>query len=101
MARYKEGDIVKVLPYESIASQFKNGICLPSGCCFPEAMRKWCSHELTVADCIDEGRIGFYKVYGTDWTFTDEMLEDATGEAEDVDSTHFELNFSFNDLMQW
>ena len=99
MARYQKGDIVRVLPYDEIASKFVNSDVLPSGCHFVTAMKRYCEKEFSI-DYLSENRLvnggfaGFYRLAGVGgWSFTDEMLEDSTQVCVDVDDAVLELPF--------
>ena len=81
MARFKVGDVVRVLPYDEISRQFIKDHIMPSGCAFPNPMMRFCDGEFTIKHVYKDdpryGNVGFYKLRDADgWSFTDEMLED-------------------------
>ncbi len=74
-SRFSPGDVVTVLPYSEISEQFVSPITLPSGCCFRKEMKIYCERDYVVECVIDRsGDVGFYKLSGLTWYFTDEML---------------------------
>ena len=101
MARYKIGDAVRVLSYSDIQTKFDRGTKrLPSGCYFVEQMKPCCEKEFIVDEVISTGiaadtDVGFYALAGTQWCFTDEMLEDA----DNYQSSDVITSFSFDELM--
>ena len=99
MVLYEQGDIVRILPYAEIASQFTRGRELPSGCRFGQPMEQYCEKELRIVKVLPPfqgDEVGFYKLDGiTNWTFTDEMLQDATQVPADIN-----LSLSFDELME-
>ncbi len=74
--RFSQGDIVTVLPYSDISAQFVRERTLPSGCRFREEMEMYCEGAYVVERVIRSGDsdVGFYKLSGIGWSFTDEML---------------------------
>lgn len=95
--RFLQGDIVTVLPYSDISAQFVRRRELPSGCCFREEMEMYCEGAYVVRDVIRSGysNVGFYKLSGIPWSFTDEMLTIALPE-----STNDNV-ISFDDVMNF
>lgn len=76
--RFLPGDTVTVLSYDDISTKFDDEIAhiLPSGCIFRDEMKQYCECDYIVERVMRQSdeRIGFYKLYGVGWYFTDEML---------------------------
>ena len=75
-AMFSKGDAVTILPYNKISAKFIRPKTLPSGCCFQEEMKKYCEKNYVVERVIrmPDKDVGFYKLSGISWSFTDEML---------------------------
>ena len=99
MAKYRHGDIVRVLDLEDITRQFRNGRHMASGCFFPKPMEEYCGHQFYIEEVLMVNeKVGYYKLSGIEgWNFTDEMLELAYDPKEDL--KEIEIKFSFEDLM--
>lgn len=95
--RFLPGDKVTVLPCSDISAQFVRGRELPSGCCFREEMEMYCEGAYVVMDVIRSGysNVGFYKLSGIPWSFTDEMLTIALPESAN------DITLSFDDVMSF
>ena len=106
--KYKEGDWVRVLPISEIKAKFVKSYDMPSGIHFNPAMIQYCEKEFTVEyvskDASARRKVGVYRLRSEErdtegvasWFFTDEMLEGI----EEM-SRLGEIEFSFDDLMNW
>ena len=97
MARFSEGDIVTVLPYSDISAQFVRARELPSGCRFREEMEMYCEGIYAVERVIEDYDVGFYKLSGIDWYFTDEMLMIAIPESTNDNVILFDEIMNFGE----
>ena len=106
MSKYKVGDMVRVLSFETISKRL-DGMrtrTLPSGVCFPQEMELTCETEGIITYVYPEKfwhsaesdePIGAYKIKGHGWTYTDEMLETV-----DEVSTPLDISISLDDLLR-
>ena len=93
--RFSQGDIVTVLPYGDISAQFVRERELPSGCWFREEMETCCEGTYVVNRVIEDYDVGFYKLSGVNWYFTDEMLMIAISESAN------DITLSFDEIMNF
>ena len=97
IARFSQGDIVTVLPYSDISAQFVRARELPSGCLFREEMEMYCEGTYVVKRVIEDYDVGFYKLSGIDWHFTDEMLMIAIPESTNDNVISFDEIMNFGE----
>lgn len=96
-AKFKIGDVVRVLSFSELSDSFVPGTHqMPSGCYFADPMYQYCDEEFAVKAVIDVTPVGYYKLKGVpDWCFTDEMLESAEEPANIV----LDSEISFDDIV--
>lgn len=94
MAKYKVGDIVRVILLDEVRREKRNwwgAHEFPSGVSFTTEMEHYCDMELPISEVIDRSDMPRYRLDGAGgWFFTDEMLEDVSGDpatSEEMDFT--------------